>query len=269
MKRLIALGATVAIAAGAGAASIGSPATAVPLPSVTQLIFNDPELECLSLTPDAVSVPVVDDPGDPITLDLHVIADRGVSDARARSIVAQAQRTYTPLNINLNVVSSEHVNFTGTDALGLIGQAKARVGGPRPAGTDVVITITSADLTVEGLGNGVAGMADCIGGVNDPAHSFLVAEDAAITVDYPDQGFDIGPVTFSPGLSAKIVGHELGHILGAHHHYGNCAEGVTAATDGDYAPCTIMLTVVVDFLSHRFGALESNVVRAHAHEWAR
>lgn len=267
--RMLAAAGAVAITLGAGAAALQSPVNAVPLPSATGFVFDDPELECLQLAgPHAAHVPVVDSDA-PVSLDLHVLADRGVSEARAAEVVAQAQRTYTPLNINLNIVGSQHVSFTGVDPLDLIAQAKSVFGGSRPAGSDLVVMVTSADLALAPSGNGVAGLADCIGGVRYADRAFMVVEDIAQTFDYPDEGFDVFGVALSTQLTAKAFAHEVGHLLGAHHHYGNCTEGAVAALDQDYAPCTVMLTVIVDFLSHRFGTVNGAVVRGHAEEWAQ
>ncbi len=61
----------------------------------------------------------------------------------------------------------------------------------------------------------MAGVAYCIGGVRYADTAFAIGEGSSpweTTLD--DKTF-----------SAKIAAHEIGHVMGAHHHYGNCVEG--------------------------------------------
>ena len=71
-------------------------------------------------------------------------------------------------------------------------------------------------------------------------------------------------------VSALIAAHEIGHVLGAHHHYGNCGENVSpsAATERrEVTPCTVMDQTLF-YSSNRFGQLEGAVVRGHAVTYA-
>ena len=68
------------------------------------------------------------------------------------------------------------MSFGGTDAQGLIDQSKALFGGARPAGIDVVYTLTSKDIQAGG-NTAVAGLADCIGGVAFDDRAFAVGEE--------------------------------------------------------------------------------------------
>ncbi|MDQ4125766.1 MAG: hypothetical protein M3134_09230, partial [Actinomycetota bacterium] len=65
------------------------------------------------------------------------------------------------------------------------------------------------------------------------------------------------------------MAHELGHLLGAHHHYGNCVEG-GRSTEGGGEPslCTLMWTVNVAYVGLEFGSLETAVIRGHAVDYA-
>lgn len=224
----------------------------------------DEEVECLEAVPAAASVAGVTDSGQRVAVDVAVLLD-GVSAARGAEVMARAADAYRPLGLDLVTVSSTSVALDGRDAISLIEQSKAHFGGARPAGADLVYTLTSKDLTVSGDfgdNDGVAGLADCIGGVRFPHRAFAVGEEFAY------ENLDAGPFTFYRDATAKIAGHELGHLLGAHHHYANCAEGAEgASTVTDVSPCSLMANFV-DFLALKFGTAESAVIRGHSLEYA-
>ena len=147
----------------------------------------------------------------------------------------------------------------------IIALAKKQLGGQRPAHVDVVYVVTDLDIQVPGIGNAVAGLADCIGGVALPDRAFAVGETGVLT---GDEGIEIGPITFYKDLTAKIGAHEIGHLMGGHHHYQECGTAApTAAGRGEPGPCTIM-TNAVDFQTLPFSTLNSVVVRGHAETWA-
>jgi len=147
----------------------------------------------------------------------------------------------------------------------IIALAKAQYGGARPAGVDVVSVVTDKDIQVPGIGNAVAGLADCIGGIALPTRAFAVSETGVLV---GDGGIAIGPVTFYKDLTAKIVAHEVGHLLGGHHHYQECGTGAAVAVSrGELGPCTLM-TNAVDFQTLPFSTLNGVVVRGHAERWA-
>ena len=142
----------------------------------------------------------------------------------------------------------------------MIDQAKQRFGGARPAGSDLVYVLTAKDIQAGG-NTGVAGLADCIGGVRFPDRAFAVGE--VFEEDLP-----IGPLTFYADATAKIAAHELGHLMGGHHHYANCAEGVKSEQEVlEGSPCTLMSNFV-DFQSIHFSTANSAVVRGHAVSFA-
>ncbi len=147
----------------------------------------------------------------------------------------------------------------------IIALAKKQLGGQRPAGIDVVYVVTDLDIQVPGIGNAVAGLADCIGGVALPDRAFAVGETGVLT---GDEGIAIGPVAFYKDLTAKIGAHEIGHLMGGHHHYQECGTAAPAAAGrGEPGPCTIM-TNAVDFQTLPFSTVNSVVVRGHAERWA-
>jgi Metallo-peptidase family M12B Reprolysin-like len=140
-------------------------------------------------------------------------------------------------SITLNP-SFQSVSFSGTDAEELIEQAKALFGGARPAGTDVVYVLTNKDIVAIGS-DAVAGLADCIGGVAFPANAFAVGENFT-----PDEGALLGlPSLVNRNLTGKVASHEIGHLMGGHHHYANCIQGLLSDPD-EFSPCTLMFNDV-------------------------
>ena len=158
------------------------------------------------------------------------------------------------------VPSFQGVSFSGDDAQGLIQQSKALFGGVRPAGIDVVYTLTSKDISAGG-NNAVAGLADCIGGVAFPDRAFAVGEE----LDPDSTG--VGGLVIAANLSAKVASHEVGHLFGGHHHYANCVEGLLSELGAELSPCTLMINAV-DLSSFNFSAVNGLVVRGHAEAYA-
>ncbi|MEO7803914.1 MAG: zinc-dependent metalloprotease family protein [Actinomycetota bacterium] len=220
----------------------------------------DVEQDCLEAVPHKAGIKGVTDDGGQVSLDVAVLLD-GVSQQKASDTFAiAAERSYAALGITLNVVSYTPVNFTTNVASGINALAKAHFGGSRPANADVVYTLTSKNITDAVAGDGVLGLADCIGGVEFDNRAFAVGEVL--------NSFGIGPVNFYVHGTAKVAAHEIGHLMGAHHHYANCVEGIpTELEDGEPSACTLMSNFA-DFDSLNFSALNSAVVRAHAVEYA-
>lgn len=80
-----------------------------------------------------------------------------------------------------------------------------------------------------------AGMANCVGGAGNPDLAYTAGEAAEETTE-------IGPFEWFQDENAKIAAHEIGHILGAHHHYANCAERAPTYDAFDtLAVCTVMV----------------------------
>ena len=154
---------------------------------------------------------------------------RGVTQATAQEAMTRAADSYAPLGVALTA-TYETVSLSGDDAQGLIDQAKTRFGGARPAGSDLVYVMTAKDIQADG-NTGVAGLADCIGGVRFADRAFAVGE--VFEEDVP-----IGPLSLYADATAKIAAHELGHLMGGHHHYANCAEGVKSEQEVlEGSPC--------------------------------
>ncbi len=206
--------------------------------------------------------------GPAIQLQVLVVTD-GIAQPDALTVIQNAARAYAPLDIELiptfrklTLTSDGYkTNPDGTkrptaDAANLVDEAKALLGGTRPIGIDLVYIATDKDLHLDG-DDTISGYADCTGGIRYPTRAFAAGEawDAVET---------LGPLNFLD-IAAKIAGHELGHLLGAHHHYANCVEGLEASdvTNREPSACTLMHELI-DLESLRFGSLEAVVIRGHA-----
>lgn len=257
-ERVLVLAGLVALAAAAG---VGGPAQARPLPQP----FESTPRDCTiaSFFPGAAQIPVLD-PDDEISIDLVLVGDRGISGFRLEEIKSRAEEAYESIGLDLNVVQTLEVEFVGSEPDDLMDQARALFpDGERPKGADAVAVITSINLTSDGQDT-VAGQVACVGGVIHPTEAFLVGEDLA---NRP--GGSIMGLSYGLDRAARIFGHELAHLLGAHHHYSNCGEGIAgAATRADSHPCTVMFPTL-DGISLVFGALEGTVARGYADRYAR
>ena len=209
--------------------------------------------ECTELVPAAISPD-----NTPVTLSTRVLLD-GVSVERGRHVFDVASNSYAPLGITL-APSFQTVSFSGTDAQGLIDQSKALFGGSRPAGTDLVYTLTNKDIQADGQ-TAVAGLADCIGGVAFADSAFGVGENFTA-----DEAAVLG-IPVARNLTAKVAAHELGHLMGGHHHYANCIEGLLSEFPGELSPCTLMINAV-DLASINFATVNGLVVKGHAQLYA-
>jgi hypothetical protein len=233
----------VALVVGATLAVGSSPSQADPivLPDVLAPIDSDNILSCTELVAHAISID-----NTRVRLDVRILLD-GVGKRKARRAVRSMRKAYAPLNIAV-APSYDKVHFRGRDAERLNRQAKKHYGGKRPRGTDVVYTMTRKDITAAGpLGDDVAGLADCIGGVRFARRAFAVGE-----VHPENEG------------TGKIMGHEIGHLVGGHHHY-TSPEGLLAADPN----LLDLMGPSLSLISLRFSTLNSLMVRGHAQLYAR
>lgn len=256
----------------AGLALIGSPLGAVVTPASTApraSFAAEPEEDCAENVPASHAVAGVNDTGRPVSLDVLVLLD-GISKSSAQRTMSIAAQSYAPVKIKLRVVGYRAVRFRSDgqefsrptrDAAAMMADVKAATRRSRPKGVDVVLALTNKAIYIKGPGGdrvyGIAGMADCIGGVRYGRRSFAFGVGDYGTTDWPARD------------AAITAAHEVGHLLGAHHHYANCAEGGPPP-----AMCTVMFNASLDPMgmsinSQRFGVLESAVVRGHAVDYAR
>ncbi len=243
---------TAAFAVAGVSVLAGSLAPAQSAPIVLPDLLDEETLSCTQLVPHALSVDTI-----AVNLEVRILLD-GVNQSVAETAVASMRKAYAPLGITV-VPSYQSVSFTGTEAGNLNQQAKNLFGGLRPAGVDVVYTMTSKDITAEGspLGNNVAGLADCIGGVRYANHAFAVGE---IFPDPTVGGTIPLPVREATG---KTMAHEVGHLLGGHHHY--------FSVEGLLAPDPNVATLMgptLSIISLRFSTLNTLMVKAHTQLYA-
>ena len=179
-----------------------------------------------------------------------------------------AAESYRPLNINLVLKGMKTVTYDTLVSDQLIASAKATMGGKPPKGIDVVGVFTTKEMQAATGGAGtVVGQADCIGGIRWDDTSFFVVSDIR-NIENPTTGETgtLNSMGLNPNVdaTAEVMAHEIGHLMGAHHHYANCVEGnLTSAGPSDVSPCTLMFPAV-NFSSLNFAALEGSTVRGHA-----
>lgn len=219
--------------------------------------------ECLEPVPATVSIAGVLDQGQRVRLDALVLLD-GVSIERGRELLAGAARAYAPLGIDLvpafrPVKLSSDSDGGSTNSQHLLGQARKAVGGAAPAGFDVVHTLTTKTMNV-------FGMADCLGGVRYADRAFSVSTDVAdrriIYVGGPAPVFGGQNVD----LAAKIAAHEIGHLMGGHHHLGNDFEGGGVPPDGEAS--TVMASPALFPRAFKFSTINGASLRGHAVNYA-
>lgn len=244
----------------------------------------DTEQDCFSLDPPAATaLPVVDDTTTIVPLQVRVLLDvaeapeiialrdqgrHAEAQARFDAVVEElapsfegAEETYERLAIDLRLsydlltVRDDEPSST----VELIAAAKEQFGGAVPEGVDVVYVAT--DNLVAGA---VAGQADCVGGMAYDHHSF-----ASGRIDRPESPTDFLGVTFFAQTNVIVFAHEVGHLLGAHHHLTNCVESLAyyPGTSDVLAVCGVMINDV-GLAGDAFSTPNSVVVRGYANEFA-
>lgn len=197
--------------------------------------------DCLQLVPAAL-----DSSDTPLDLSVAILLD-GVSIGDGQDTLQAAQAAFTRLNIRV-AASFDAIETSSNAAQDLIAAARAHFGGARPAGADVVYLLTSKDIN----NDGVAGQADCIGGIRFADRAFAIGEFGF------DDGATLGPVTLQDELAGKVMAHEIGHLLGSHHHQSNCSESAALGTEND--GCTLMINDV-GLASSVFSSVNGSVSR--------
>lgn len=256
----------------------------------------DHDHDCLQLTGPAAAEPTAPLGGDDVNLHVRLVLDLAESrsldatpqdsgspgDERQQAIdafgrqltedfLAEGEQSYADIGVTLDYASFDVLEApdlrSGQRAEQLEGQeaidlAKDQYGGVRPPGTDIVYVLSDRDLTTGGS-SALAGLADCIGGVTFPDRAFATGE-----LDR-DPNIDLVVADAYVEYTAKVAAHEVGHLMGAHHHYQACGPyAVTNYVDGyGIGGCTLM-TNFVDFVSFPFSPTNQVVVRGHADHWA-
>lgn len=245
------------------------------VPSVRVPLGHD-TMACEEYAPATLSSSGVTDNGEKISLDVLVLLD-GLSTKRGVEVMTKAATAYLPLGIRLQTkfrrvafASDGNEKTPGAEEAGPTGEIDRlfvdvieTMGHERPRGTDVVYLLTNKDIfydDADGRIYDIAGVAYCIGGVRFADAAFAMGEGRPSLWENR-----LNDRTFS----AKVAAHEIGHVMGAQHHYGNCAEG-DRSTEGGGEPslCTVMWPSTVAYMSLKFGTLESSVIRGHAVQFA-
>lgn len=230
--------------------------------------LDDPEHDCLEPVPESAGVSGVSDEGQTVKLEVLVLLDR-VPKARARAVMERLGETYAPLDVEVVVTAYRRISVPGdrprpggkrpaAEDHALFAAMKKAVGGERPEGSDAVHLLTSKDAYYMNGGEpayGLAGVADCIGGIRYDDHAFSFSEGIG---EYDELRDDMAGI---------IAAHEIGHVMGAHHHYGNCGEG-SPFMQQSATPCTVMFPAFIALNAGNFGTLEGAVVRGHAVDFA-
>lgn len=228
-------------------------------------VFDVETRDCLELIPENISLPVLD-AGQRVELSVMLLLD-STDAAVAQAVMERAAESYRPLGIDLVLRRTRSVSFTSAVSTDLIEDAKAEVGGVPPAGIDLVGVFTNKQMQGSAGGTTVVGQADCIGGVRFNEHSFFVVSDIRAS-ENPQTGNagTLNSLGFNLNVdaTAEVMAHEIGHLMGAHHHYANCIEGnLTSAGPTDVSPCTLMFNAV-NGASLNFSLLSGKVTRGHA-----
>jgi hypothetical protein len=247
----------------------GSTYRGVAMRTREQAVETD-EADCLEAVPEEISIAGILDDGRTIELSVMLLLD-GTDAAGAGQVMARAAESYRPLGINLVLTRTKTVSFTSNLSGELIAAAKATVGGTPPRGIDVVGVFTNKTMQSIAGGATVVGQADCIGGIRFDEHSFFVVSDIR-GIEDPQTGTTgtLNSLGFNPNVdaTAEVMAHEIGHLMGAHHHYANCVEGnLSSAGPDDLSPCTLMFNAV-NFASLNFSSVDGPVVRGHAVNFA-
>lgn len=223
--------------------------------------------DCLEAVPANYGIAGVTDGGERVELSVEVLLD-GTDPVRAKQVIAKAAESYAPLGVDLVLRSMRPVVIKSMLSDEIIAEGKAHSSGRPPEGVDIVTVFTSKEMqayTATGVGT-VIGQADCIGGIRWPEHSFAVVTD--VTDIESDEVVEGTGLLWNMDAASEVMAHEIGHLMGAHHHYGNCVEGhLTSAGPMDVSPCTLMFPAV-NGASLNFGTFEGFVVRGHAVEHA-
>ena len=250
------------------------PSPAEPVP---QIPFDE-ETACLQPVPAQADSGVS---GTRARLDVLVLLD-GASDADGVAAVRDAREAYRPIGIDVyarfhrvrvpadgTTVGADGKRVFTASTTRAMAVAKWTTRGRTPTGIEVVYLLTNKELYIgdDAPDDGsrsyaVAGLADCIGGVGLAHRAFAVGERLSI-------GTSSDGVAIAQRLPGKIMAHEIGHLLGAHHHYGNCAEHVPgAATEPSTDVCTLMFNDV-SLVSLQLSAVNRAIVRGHALRYQR
>lgn len=265
IRMIVTLLVTVAVGISAGQSGYAS----VPGGAPTEILVATPreamgdvhDAECGQAVPPEGSLEHVGSTSPTVPLEVLVVYER-VDQKEVRTAMETAAEAYGILGIRLvtRYRSVSVPNLKG-DTQAYLEWLQEKFGGKRPKGVDVVYLATHRYLDYTGL-------AACIGGIASPEHAFAVGMlkwDVIVGIRVND----FEPPRGSPVKdgAAKVAVHEIGHLLGGQHEFGQCGASVDPA-DPAY-PCDVMLPVFPQQVGLRFGPINASLVRYFAVNYAK
>jgi len=202
----------------------------------------DRQPDCDQIPPDHIPV-IPADTAKRLSLSVRILS-APADLAYARQEMTHLASTYRKIGIEVRLSYDTMTVPPGSNEPALLAAARAHYGGSRPRGIDVVYL---------GTNNTDGGLAQCIGGVA-----------------YAEQAFAVGglrPTLFGmPSVKAGLMAaHEIGHLLGAHHHYAQCG---VPTEPGALGPCTVMFPHPAG-ISGTFSILETAYIRDYTLRYAK
>ena len=246
------------VAVGLALASSGA---TVASPSPPEAVIDRPERDCTQIPPETIPA-IAPSTSEPLALQVRVMFERG-DKALVRKHMKATERAYERIGIELGASYNQVVvpkQWKGGGAISSgaspnehLAFMKKQYGGKRPKGVDIVYFFSRY---------WAGGMADCIGGVRYPDLAFAFGSVGSVE----SKGSFQFPPTSKYGV---IAAHEIGHLLGADHHYSNCVEAAPwGALEGQAAACTTM-SPSAGTASLYFGVVETSFVRYYVEEYAQ
>lgn len=229
---------------------------AVAGPATPRFVIDDGAPNCQEIPPEDGPASFLPD-DERLTLRVRFVFEQG-DRKLARDYVTTAATTFDRIGVDLEPTFERldvpddwedeplSTDPSRDDQFELV---KAHFGGRRPKGVDAVYYFSR-------YWDG--GFADCIGGIRWAERAFAIG-----STDYATEGIVPAP-TVDEGV---IAAHELGHLLGAHHHYSNCAEAAPKGTlAGEPGVCTTMSPFAVT-ASTTFGLVEAAFIRHYVESY--
>jgi hypothetical protein len=222
--------------------------------------IDNEEADCTQIPPEEVP-PAAVATDKKLPVEVRVLTE-AADLAMTKGYMQVAKDAYSRIGITLRVryqtvvppaewVAGRTVIGGGPDQPTIFDFMRSIYGGERPEGVDLVYFMTR---------DWDGGFAACIGGVRFADLAFAFG-----SIDYATEDLVPSP-TVNEGV---IAAHEIGHLLGAQHHYANCAEALpSGALRGDTNPCTTMWPAAAN-ASSTFGLLERSFIRSYTAQYAK
>ena len=239
---------------------------------------DDEPRDCLEAAPAAVGSSVI---GSRAVVDVLVLVD-GASLSEAAADMSTAAAPYDKAGVDLRLTfrkqsfrSDGEMQYTETRRKQTINSNRAISdardlfpGRKRPHGFDLVYVLTEKAVWKghpdsaedESRDYGIAGEASCIGGIRFPERAFAVGEWEA--------GTEVHGLKVAPDFTAALAAHELGHLMGAHHHYSVCGTTAAGAADRRTDLCTTMFPEITG-MGLQFSPINAAVVYGHAEQFTQ